>query len=87
MLVLGPKGVKTVQDDELDVIIGFLDDKFSKGGSGGWGVSRIHSITSWDLPLTAAGFWVRVVREVAASYLTACEGELSSSKMHRIHFA
>lgn len=30
---------------------------------------------------------MRVVRVVAASYLTACDAELSSSKMHRIHLA
>jgi hypothetical protein len=35
--------------------------------------------------LIAAGFWVRVVRVVAASYLTACEGALRSSKMHRMY--
>ena len=35
--------------------------------------------------LIAAGFWVRVVRVVAASYLTACEGALSSLKMQRIY--
>ena len=35
--------------------------------------------------LIAAGFWVRMVRVVAASYLTACEGVLSSSKMQRMY--
>jgi hypothetical protein len=35
--------------------------------------------------LLAAGFWVRVVRVVAASSLTAREGALSSSKMRRMY--
>ena len=34
--------------------------------------------------LIPAGFWARVVRVVAASYLTACDGASSSSKMHRM---
>jgi len=35
--------------------------------------------------LTAAGFWVRVVRVAAASYLTAWEDAFRSSKMLRIY--
>jgi len=38
-------------------------------------------------PLTAAGFCVKVVKLKAASYLTACDGAFSSSKMTRIHLA
>jgi len=37
--------------------------------------------------LTAAGFCVNVVKLVAASYLTALDGALSSSEMHLIHLA
>lgn len=40
-----------------------------------------------DTPLTAAGFWVSKVNVVAASYLTACEDTLSSSKMRRMYRA
>ena len=37
------------------------------------------------VPFTAAEFWVKVVRVVAASYFTACEEALRSSKMQRIY--
>lgn len=37
----------------------------------------------WRVPFTAAGFCVRVVRIVAASYLTDEDAALRSSKMHR----
>jgi hypothetical protein len=37
--------------------------------------------------LTAAGFCVRVVRVVAASYLTAYEGTFNNSNIHRIYRA
>ena len=42
---------------------------------------------SLHVPFTAAEFWVKVVRVVAASYFTACEEALSSSKMQRIYLA
>jgi len=45
---------------------------------------KVDSWATFDLPLTAAGFWVRVVRVVAASYFTAWEEALSSSKMQRM---
>ena len=44
-------------------------------------------LVSHDIPFTAAGFCVREVRVVAASYLTACEDALSSSEMRRIYRA
>lgn len=37
-----------------------------------------------DIPFTAAGFWVRLVRVDAASYFTACEVAFRSSEMSRI---
>lgn len=40
-----------------------------------------------DPPFTAAGFWVREVRAVAASYFTACEEALRSSEINRIYRA
>jgi hypothetical protein len=35
-------------------------------------------------PFTAAGFCVKVVKVVAASYFTACDEAFNSSKMQRI---
>jgi hypothetical protein len=34
--------------------------------------------------IRAAGFWVRVVNVVAASYLTACEEALNASNVMRL---
>ena len=50
-------------------------------------VSRKRNSVRLNSPLTAAGFCVNVVKLVAASYLTALEGALSSSEMHLIHLA
>jgi len=36
---------------------------------------------------TAAGFYIKVVRVVAASYLMACYEAFKSSKMHQIYQA
>lgn len=43
----------------------------------------IRSMKHVAAALTAAGFWVKVVKVVAASYLTECEGESRSSEMIR----
>ena len=50
-------------------------------------LDRTNTFGYENVPLTAAGFWVKVVKLVAASYLTALEVEFSSSKMQRIHLA
>ena len=46
--------------------------------------SKSHKNTP-HVPFTAAEFWVKVVRVVAASYFTACEEALRSSNMQRIY--
>ncbi len=96
MLVLGAQRVKSVQHNELDVVVRLFDDEVDKRARGGCksGPLRVSMQLAGRVdprakyaPLTAAGFCVSVVSEVAASYLTAWLAEVSSSKMHRIHLA
>ena len=86
MTVLGAEGVETVEDDELGMVVRLLLDKTDVARCGG--CVEIQSeqrdfTTNVYVPVTAAGFWVRDVRVVAASYLTACEDALRSSEMRR----
>lgn len=88
MTVLGPQVIQTVKNDKLDIIVGLLDDE----GDEARGSSYIRDVRPAALgrfepyePLTAAGFCVRVVRVVAASYFTACDEAFRSSKMTRMY--
>lgn len=85
VLMLRAEGVNSVQDNDLDVVVRFflheLDECLGRGCKS---VRRGCQEGSEDrIPFTATGFCARVVRIVAASYLTDDDAALRSSKMHR----
>ena len=72
------------------MILTLLSDSFCTSSTNAW-AAAVESNQSKGMlrgseermPFTATGFCARVVRIVAASYLTADDGALRSSKMHR----
>lgn len=39
--MLGSQGVETVEHDELDIVVGLLDDELGKGSSGSCMISQV----------------------------------------------
>ena len=50
-------------------------------------LKRLRGKEGKIIPFTAAGLWVKVVRVVAASYLTACDDAFNSLKIQHIYRA
>lgn len=76
--MLGPQGFQVIKNDELDIIIRLpcLDSQFDLAGGRVYSIvenMRLVLISRGSKPLIAAGFCVRIVSVVAASYLRSAK--------------
>lgn len=77
---------KSIEDNKLNIIIGFLNNKFNitRSGSCQLKVKTKLNSRNYILPLTAAKLDVKYKRIEAASYFTECEAAVKSSDKQRI---